>query len=53
MPDIFRVGARRRDLIGIVAFVTERGARIDIGAEVEKKLEVAAVAGFAARQMKG
>ena len=31
---------------GIVAFITERGARIDIGADVEKRLEVAAIAGL-------
>ena len=37
---------------GIVAFVTERGARIDIGADVEKRLEVAAVAGLTTSEMK-
>ena len=31
---------------GIVALITERGARIDIGADVEKRLEVAAIAGL-------
>src|ERR1700704_5187774 len=39
-------------LFGIVALVAERGARIDIGADVEKRLEVATVAGLATGEMK-
>jgi hypothetical protein len=38
---------------GIVALITERGARIDIGADVEKRLEVAAIAGLTTGEMKG
>ena len=30
-----------------------RGARIDIGADVEKRLEVAAIAGLTTGEMKG
>ena len=37
---------------GIVALITERGARIDIGADVEKRLEVAAIAGLTTGEMK-
>ncbi len=37
----------------MIALVTERGARIDIGADVEKRLEVAAIAGFTTGEMKG
>jgi hypothetical protein len=36
---------------GIVALITERGARIDIGADVEKRLEVAAIAGLTTGEM--
>src|SRR4029077_18369821 len=46
-------GARRRDLIWIVAFVTECGARIEIRTDVEKRLKVAAITGFTAGEMDG
>jgi hypothetical protein len=39
--------------LGVVALVAEGGAGRDVGADVEKGLEVAAVAGFSARQMEG
>ena len=38
---------------GIVALVGDGGARRDVGSEIEQQFEVAAVAGFAAGQMKG
>jgi hypothetical protein len=44
--------ATRFDLESL-ALITERGARIDIGADVEKRLEVAAVAGITTGEMKG
>src|SRR4029077_19768423 len=46
-------GARRRDLIWIVAFVTECGARNEIRTDVEKRLKVAAITGFTASEMEG
>ena len=44
-----RLLASKRDALEAL----ERGARIDIGAEVEKHLEVAAAAGFTTSEMKG
>lgn len=38
---------------GVVAFVGQRGARHDIGADVEQDLELAAVTGLAAREVDG
>jgi hypothetical protein len=38
---------------GIVAFVAENSAGRDVGADIEQDLEVAAIAGLAAGQMKG
>ena len=52
LPDIFRVGVQPLGLIWIVALVAERGARIDVGADVEQCLEVAAVARLTAGEMK-
>ena len=52
LPGIFRAGGRPRGLIGIVALVTERGARIDTGADVEQRFEVTAVAGLTTGEMK-
>src|SRR4029077_5389951 len=46
-------GARRRDLIWIVAVVAESGARIEIRTDVEKRLKVAAITGFTAGEMEG
>jgi hypothetical protein len=37
----------------IVSFISDSSARRDVGSEIEKNLEVAAVTGFAAGQMKG
>jgi hypothetical protein len=39
-------------LIGIVALVAESGARIDVGADVEHRLEVTAVARLTTGEMK-
>ena len=44
--------ASRFDL-EFVALIAQRGTRIDIGADVEKRLEVAAVAGLTTSEMKG
>jgi hypothetical protein len=46
-------GVQPRGLIWNRSRCPERGARIDIGADVEKRLEVAAVAGLTAGEMKG
>src|ERR1700680_1273499 len=37
----------------IVSLVGDGGARRDVGADIEEKLEIVAVGGFAAGQMKG
>ena len=53
MPDIFRVGVQPLGFdFEFVALVAERGARIDVGADVEQCLEVAAVARLTAGEMK-
>ena len=36
-----------------LSLIAQRGTRIDIGADVEKRLEVAAVAGLTTSEMKG
>ena len=51
LPDIFRVGARRRDLIRNRSLC--RRVRIEIRTDVEKRLKVAAITGFTAGEMEG
>jgi hypothetical protein len=38
--------------LGVIAFVTHRSARRDVGAKIEQRLEMRAVAGLAAGQAK-
>ena len=53
LPDIFRVGARRRGLIWNRSLCRQSGARIEIRTDVEKRLKVAAITGFTAGEMEG